>query len=67
MSFQEESVRSDTKKNPKTIHTPDFGGHVEHHGYDRRVIVAVDDEAHIVEFPPEVGSVLGKLPEAIGT
>lgn len=37
---------------------PDFGGHVEHHGYYGRVAVAVDDDAHLAQFPAEVGCVL---------
>lgn len=39
-------------------HIPNFCRHVEHHGYNRRVIVAIDDEAHVVEFPAEVSGVL---------
>ncbi len=39
-------------------HIPNFGRHIEHHGYYGRVIVAVDDEAHVAEFPAEVGGVL---------
>ncbi|TNN37067.1 hypothetical protein EYF80_052763 [Liparis tanakae] len=46
---------------------PDLGRHVEHHGHDGRVVVAVDDEAHFTEFPAEVGGVLRELTEAIGT
>lgn len=47
--------------------TPDFSRHVEHHGYNRRVIVAVDDEAHVTEFPAEVGGVLRKLSDPFNT
>lgn len=39
-------------------HTPNFGRHVEHHGYHGRVVVAVDDEAHVTEFPAKVVGVL---------
>lgn len=39
-------------------HIPDFRRHVEHQGNDGRVIVAVDDEPHVVEFSAEVSSVL---------
>lgn len=46
---------------------PDFGRHVEHQGHDGRVVVAVDDEAHLAEPPAEVGGVLGELSQAVGT
>lgn len=41
--------------------SPYLGGHIEHHGNDGRVIVAVDDEAHFSEPPAEVGGVLCQL------
>lgn len=47
--------------------TPNFGRHVEHHGYDGWVIVAVDDEAHFAEFSAEVCGVLRQLSEAVST
>lgn len=46
---------------------PYFSRHVEHHGYNRRVIVAVDDDAHVAEFPAEVGGVLRKLSDPFNT
>lgn len=46
---------------------PYFCRHVEHQWYNRWVIVAIDDEAHVPEFLTEVCGVLWKLSKAIGT
>lgn len=47
-------------------HLPDLGRHVEHQGHDGRVVVAVDDEAHLAEPPAEVGGVLRELSQPVG-
>jgi len=41
--------------------SPYLGGHVEHHGHDGRVLVAVDDEAHLSEPLAEVDRVPRQL------
>lgn len=46
---------------------PDFGGHVEHHGHHGGVVVAVEDEAHLLESPPEIRGVLSQLQHPIVT
>lgn len=46
---------------------PNFGWHVEHQGHNRRVVVAIEDEAHFMELSAEVGSILRELTEAIST
>lgn len=55
-----------TKTN-KIKNTPDLGRHVEHQRYNGGVVVAIDDKAHFVQSSAEVGGVLWKLSEAIGT
>lgn len=40
---------------------PYLGRHVEHHGYNRRVPVAVDGEAHFMEPLTEIDGVLCQL------
>lgn len=44
--------------NSKDGGSPYLGGHVEHQGYDGRVVVAVDDEAHFSKPLAEIDSVL---------
>ena len=44
---------------------PYLCGHVQHHGNHRGVVVAVDDEAHLSQFPAEVSGVLRQLPQPV--
>lgn len=46
-------------------HSPYLGGHVEHHGDDGRVLVAVDDEAHLSKPLAEIDRVLCQLSHAL--
>lgn len=41
--------------------SPYLGRHVEHHGYDGRVLVAVDGEAHFTKPLTEIDGVLRQL------
>lgn len=47
--------------------SPYLGRHVEHHGHDRRVVVAVDDEAHLSKPLAEIDCVLCQLSNAVTT
>ena len=46
---------------------PDLSGHVQHDGHHRRIIVAVDDEAHVDEPLAEVVTIPSELPYAAHT
>lgn len=51
--------------NGKDESSPYLGGHVEHHGYDGRVVVAVDDEAHFSKPLAEIDRVVCQLLHAL--
>jgi len=46
---------------------PDLSGHVQHDGHHRRIIVAVDDEAHVDEPLAEVVTIPSELAYAAHT
>lgn len=52
---------NDFKQRVKSVGLRYLGGHVEHHGYNRRVLVSVDDEAHLLKLPAEIHCVLCQL------
>lgn len=52
-------------KRQRAASVPYLGGHVEHHGYHGRVLVAVDDEAHLLEPLAEIDGVLGQLSHSV--